>query len=110
MDFGIRFNATLLTLEHRYYGASQPFGTWTTENLKYLNTTEALADTAEFISWYNSTMTKPTDNWLIIGGSYPGAFVAWFKHMYPDHVKAAWSSSGVIDPIQRFTDFDLDIY
>ena len=55
MKMGQAYNATLLTLEHRYYGASQPFGNWTTDNLKYLNTTEALADTAEFINWYNTT-------------------------------------------------------
>ena len=52
----------------------------------------------------------PTKKWLIIGGSYPGAFVAWFKHLYPDYAMAAWSSSGVINPIQKFTDFDMDIY
>ena len=45
-----------------------------------------------------------------MGGSYPGALVAWFKHVYPDSVSAIWSSSGVIDAITNFTDFDLDIY
>ena len=45
-----------------------------------------------------------------MGGSYPGALVAWFAHVYPEQVKAVWSSSGVIDAIIDFTDYDLDIY
>jgi len=42
-ELGIKYNATLLTLEHRFYGESQPFnstaGGWSYSNLKYLNTT-----------------------------------------------------------------------
>jgi len=112
-QFGIKHNAMLITLEHRFYGASQPFttaqGGWSYNNLKYLNTTQALADTNNFITSYKADMTNTTDNWLIVGGSYPGALVAWFKHLYPDSVKAAWSSSGVINTIEDFKDFDLDI-
>ena len=48
--------------------------------------------------------------WLVIGGSYPGALSAWFKSLYPYHAQAAWSSSGVINAIQDFSNFDLDIY
>lgn len=46
----------------------------------------------------------------MIGGSYPGALVAWFKNVYPKHAAAAWSSSGVINPIENFRMFDTDIY
>jgi hypothetical protein len=42
----------------------------------------------------------------MVGGSYPGAFVAWFKSQYPKDVAVAWSSSGVINAIQDFTDYD----
>jgi dipeptidyl aminopeptidase/acylaminoacyl peptidase len=49
-------------------------------------------------------------DWLVIGGSYPGALSAWFKSLYPSHAKAAWSSSGVINAIENFENFDLDIY
>ncbi len=42
-------NALLITLEHRYYGASQPFTNWSTPNLRFLTSEQALADTAYFI-------------------------------------------------------------
>jgi len=52
----IKHNGTVISLEHRFYGASQPFsdadGGWSYNNLKYLNTTQALADVASFIDYY----------------------------------------------------------
>jgi hypothetical protein len=79
---GASHNALLITLEHRYYGASQPFDTWATANLQYLTSEQALADTAWFIDSMNKQFvadngTKP--EWIVIGGSYPGALAAWFK-------------------------------
>lgn len=75
-------NALLVTLEHRFYGASQPFPDWKTRNLEYLTSEQALADTAYFIDQKNfeflhSIGRKP--EWIVIGGSYPGALSAWFK-------------------------------
>lgn len=35
--------------------------------------------------------------------------VAWFKSQYPNHTVAAWSSSGVIHPVEDFKMFDVDI-
>lgn len=94
--------------EHRYYGASQPFGDWSTPNLKWLNTTQALADIAFFIDEMNTQMSG-THKWIIVGGSYPGAMSAFFKSKYDSHVVASWSSSGVIDAVYDFKDFDMDI-
>ena len=36
-------------VEHRFYGKTQPFGNWSVESLKYLNSTQALADLDYFI-------------------------------------------------------------
>jgi pimeloyl-ACP methyl ester carboxylesterase len=109
MMVGKEHNALLVTLEHRYYGDSQPFDDWSTENLAWLSSEQALADTANFIDGMNEQLGRKAD-WIIAGGSYPGAFVAWFKSKYPDHVVGAWSSSGVIHPIMDFTDMDYDTY
>ena len=43
-----KFNARLFTLEHRYYGASQPFEDWSTEHLAYLTADQGLKDMARF--------------------------------------------------------------
>eukprot|EP00350_Pseudokeronopsis_sp_OXSARD2_P003000 CAMPEP_0170552720 /NCGR_PEP_ID=MMETSP0211-20121228/10603_1 /TAXON_ID=311385 /ORGANISM="Pseudokeronopsis sp., Strain OXSARD2" /LENGTH=77 /DNA_ID=CAMNT_0010860637 /DNA_START=341 /DNA_END=574 /DNA_ORIENTATION=+ len=48
--------------------------------------------------------------WIVCGGSYAGALSAWFRSLYPDHALISWSSSGVINAIRDFDNFDLDIY
>ena len=35
---------------------------------------------------------------------------AWFRSKYPEWAVASWSSSGVIEPIEFFTQFDEQIY
>ena len=49
-------------------------------------------------------------DWVVIGGSYPGALSAWFKSQYPTHAIGAWSSSGVINAIYDFHLFDNSLY
>jgi len=103
-----------LVLEHRYYGDSQPFPDWSTPNLKWLNSTQALADLNNFIVETNKQIIAQFGGqdrqWVTIGGSYPGALSAWFKNYYPNSADVAWSSSGVILPVRNFFDFDMDIY
>lgn len=110
---GASLNAKLMVLEHRYYGDSQPFsedqGGWSTENLKWLNVHQSLEDIANFIRSTNEKLSSK-HQWVIIGGSYPGAMSAWFKSKYPDLVVAAWSSSGVVDAIEDYKMYDFDIF
>lgn len=72
----------IYVLEHRYYGESQPFPTWSTKNLKYLTINNALADIAFVIDQIQTNLTKITKGErrkvITIGGSYPGALSAWF--------------------------------
>jgi len=110
---GASENALLISLEHRYYGDSQPFSDWSTSNLKYLSSQYALADIAYFIDTMNArflTNIGRKPDWITIGGSYPGALSAWFKSQYPTHAIGAWSSSGVINAIEDFKTFDNQIY
>jgi len=110
---GASENALLISLEHRYYGDSQPFSDWSTSNLKYLSSQYALADIAYFIDTMNArflTNIGRKPDWITIGGSYPGALSAWFKSQYPTHAIGAWSSSGVINAIQDFKDYDKQVY
>ena len=49
-------------------------------------------------------------DWIVVGGSYPGALSAWFKSKYPEHAVGSWSSSGVIHAIENFREYDLGIF
>jgi serine protease 16 len=108
MAYGASRSAMLVTLEHRYYGASQPFETWSFENLLYLDTAQALADIHAFKEMIVQQAGGDRQT-VLIGGSYPGAVVAWYQHIFND-ASAVWSSSGVINAITNFTMFDYDIY
>ena len=105
---GAKHHARLFVLEHRYYGTSQPFNDWTLESLRYLDTQQALADIADFLSAMNEDDPKrPT---ILVGGSYPGALAAWFKTRYPHLAVAAWASSAVVEPIADYWEYDEQIY
>lgn len=90
-----------VVLEHRYYGNSWPTSDLTTENLRFLTTQQALADTAYFaqhVVFQNSprrNLTAPATPYIAYGGSYAGAFVAFLRTTYPDIFFGAISSSGV---------------
>ncbi len=107
--------ALLVALEHRYYGYSQPFGpqSMKIENLRYLSVEQSLEDMAYFMSWFKDNYTYKileSQPWITIGGSYPGALSAWFRNKYPHMTVGAWSSSGVVNAILDFSDFDYQIY
>ena len=106
--------ARIVTLEHRYYGDTQPFSTeqggWSMENLQYLTADQALADVAFFVK---NLLAEDTNNpWtrvFVVGGSYPGAMVSWFREKYPHIAFGALASSGVVDAVYDFNKFDEQI-
>ncbi|KAJ3439506.1 protease s28 pro-x carboxypeptidase-related [Anaeramoeba flamelloides] len=98
-------NALVISLEHRYYGTSLPFGedSFSTENLQYLNTDQALADLAQFrhhiFQKYNFDSTTKVFGF---GCSYSGVLSAWFRTKYPHLIDGAFSGSS---PVLSTTDF-----
>lgn len=107
------FNGIIFSLEHRFYGKSQPFGysadTYSLNNLKYLTADQALNDLASFILYAKSTkLFGITANmpWVTIGGSYPGALSAWFRYKFPHLTVGALASSAVVNSIVDFYEFD----
>eukprot|EP01013_Petalomonas_cantuscygni_P007921 TRINITY_DN20629_c0_g1_i1.p1 TRINITY_DN20629_c0_g1~~TRINITY_DN20629_c0_g1_i1.p1 ORF type:complete len:492 (+),score=89.33 TRINITY_DN20629_c0_g1_i1:41-1516(+) len=110
-DLAAQHGALILALEHRFYGVSVPNGNLRALNLLGRLTVEnALADLAAFIKSYRANHTETASApWIIVGGSYPGALSGWFKETYPDLVDGAWSSSGVVNAIYDFTQFDTSI-
>lgn len=94
-------NGLGVILEHRYYGSSVPTPDFSTKNLRFLTTEQALADTAYFAKNVQFEGLEDVDfspenvPWIAYGGSYAGAFVAFLRVVYPDVFFAAISSSGV---------------
>lgn len=98
-------NGVGVILEHRYYGSSIPTEDFSTENLRFLTTDQALADTAFFANNVKFAGLEDVDlspakaPWIAYGGSYAGAFVALLRKLYPDEYWGAISSSGVPEAI-----------
>lgn len=67
-----------ITLQHRYYGKSVPFGSRTeafqnASTLGYFSSSQALADYAEVIIDLKRNLSAKTSPVIVIGGSYGGS-------------------------------------
>ncbi|KAF9566070.1 peptidase S28 [Agrocybe pediades] len=90
-----------VVLEHRYYGQSIPVLNFSTDALRFLDNSQAAADSANFMrnvkfDGINEDLTAPGTPWIYYGGSYAGARSAHMKILYPDIVWGAIASSGVV--------------
>ncbi|KAL9130213.1 MAG: hypothetical protein Q9217_001558 [Psora testacea] len=101
-------NGIGVVLEHRYYGTSFPTPDLSTENLRFLTTEQALADTAYFAQHVkfegldDEKVNAEDTPYIAYGGSYAGAFVAFLRVLYPEVYFGAISSSGVTKAIYDF--------
>lgn len=104
VELAPKHGALLVALEHRYYGVSMPNpGDYSTENLQWLSTEQALEDLAGFITMINSDYSLSSANrWVTWGGSYPGMMAAMARLRFPHLVFATVSSSS---PLQAAVDF-----
>lgn len=111
------FGAALVTLEHRYYGESQPFEELSTENLAYLSSKQAVFDLATFRNFYqeninrrfNRSVTGVDNPWIVIGVSYPGALSAWFRLKFPHLTRGSLASSAVVEAVLDYSAFDQQV-
>ncbi|KAK3255536.1 hypothetical protein CYMTET_35285, partial [Cymbomonas tetramitiformis] len=108
MEASSQFEALVFAVEHRYYGGSIPTGDFTTANLTWLSSAQALADLAEFINYQNAQLKlqAPTNKWITFGGSYPGMLSAWMRGRYPDLVDAAVASSAPVKAVANFQGYN----
>lgn len=106
-------NALMISLEHRFYGESQPVPNMDTDNMKYLSSEQALEDIARFVAYINSqeantanddstpslTLSASTasSKWVAFGGSYPGSLTSWVKLKYPALFAGTVGSSAPVD-------------
>jgi pimeloyl-ACP methyl ester carboxylesterase len=104
------FKATVITLQHRFFGHSQPFSDTSTPHLAFLTVEQALQDYAYLHDNFVSTLTHASlakNTWVVIGGSYPGLLSANIRKRWPDKFAAAISSAGVVFATNDYYAFDL---
>ncbi|KAM9953783.1 hypothetical protein ACTFIR_008877 [Dictyostelium discoideum] len=95
--------ALVVSLEHRYYGASFVTEDLSLENLQWLNSAQALADNAVFRNFVEQEYNVPKGSkWISFGGSYSGALTSWFRIKYPHLVDATIASSAPVNPEVNF--------
>ncbi|OLN88192.1 putative extracellular serine carboxypeptidase 1 [Colletotrichum chlorophyti] len=105
------YKGAIILIEHRYYGESLPFKTFTAETLQYLSVPQAIYDNI----YYAESVQLPFDSqgganankspWVLIGGSYPGALAAWTSVIAPGTFAAYHASSAVVQAIEDFWQF-----
>lgn len=91
--------------EHRYYGQTRIFDEFTTENLRFLNIDQALADLAYFIVEIKKQSRFADSKVILYGGSYAANMVMWFKKRYPHLVVGTVASSGPILAKVDYTEY-----
>jgi pimeloyl-ACP methyl ester carboxylesterase len=104
-----RYHATIVALEHRYYGESQPFPTLSAENMRYLSSERAIADLAAFEA-YARTELGLTGKWVTVGGSYSGSLSAYYRQKYPTLTVGALASSAPVQARANFEDYDRVVH
>eukprot|EP00457_Paulinella_chromatophora_P005972 gb/GEZN01005990.1/.p1 GENE.gb/GEZN01005990.1/~~gb/GEZN01005990.1/.p1 ORF type:complete len:504 (-),score=59.75 gb/GEZN01005990.1/:160-1671(-) len=101
------YGALILALEHRYYGASVPTEDFSTPNMAYLSSQQALADLAAFIGHINQVYQLTAVNkWVTFGGSYPGMLAAWARLEFPHLIHGAIASSAPVRAVTNFQGYN----
>eukprot|EP00794_Sanderia_malayensis_P010639 gene10639-11767_t len=94
-ELAAKHRALIIFAEHRYYGASLPFGmlSFTKENIAYLTIEQALADYAVLLKSLKTQYKAENCKVVTFGGSYGGMLSGYLRYKYPHIVDAAVASS-----------------
>uniref|UniRef100_A0A8C5QB37 Thymus-specific serine protease n=1 Tax=Leptobrachium leishanense TaxID=445787 RepID=A0A8C5QB37_9ANUR len=107
VDLAQKHRALLVSLEHRYYGASINQDGLTLSEIRFLSSQQALADLASFHLFISQKYNlSPRNTWICYGGSYPGSLSAWFRLKFPHLVYGAIASSAPVRAKLDFTDYN----
>jgi hypothetical protein len=111
---GAEIKAQMYVLEHRYYGESEVSPNLNWGNLEHLTVQQAVEDVAFFIEEKNKEMIRDFGGkdrkWIVVGGTYAGGLAAWFKQEHPDLAHISWASSGTLNAIAEFKNFDKHVH
>lgn len=97
--------ASILVVEHRYYGKSLPFAKPKPEDMKYLTIHNALEDLAA-IQKSVARERNLQGKFIAVGGSYPGMLAAFYRLKHPELAAGAWASSAPIEMVKSFPEYD----
>jgi len=97
-----KHGALIFQPEHRFYGLSRPTSDTSVANLRFLSSTQALADLDAFIKGMKEQYNIPDAKVVVFGGSYPGNLVIWYRELYPDSSVGGVASSA---PVLAEVDF-----
>jgi pimeloyl-ACP methyl ester carboxylesterase len=95
-----------VSLEHRYFGPSKPFGNASTsnENFRFLTLDNVMADAVAFVQQVKRNITgADKSKVLVASGSYGGFLAAAFRMNHAESFDAALASAG---PVVGFGDGD----
>lgn len=107
-DYAQQYHAKLVALEHRYYGESIPLSSFSTQDLGYLTTENALDDLAYFqLHLRNEKNWK--GQWIAFGGSYPGSLSAYYRLKFPSLVAGSLASSAPVMAKEDFFEYDTHV-
>ncbi|CAG9856646.1 unnamed protein product [Phyllotreta striolata] len=89
------FKASVVFIEHRYYGRSFPFesDSLSKKNMRFLSTREVLADIVLVINHLRKSSTGEQRQVVAFGGGYGGTLAAWLRVKYPFLITGAIASS-----------------
>jgi pimeloyl-ACP methyl ester carboxylesterase len=104
-DVAKSLHASVVALEHRYYGKSLPYEKLVLENMKYLTIHNALEDLASFEA-FAKTQLPLAGKWIAVGGSYAGMLAAFYRQKHPELVVGAWASSAPVNVQKSFWGYD----
>ncbi len=106
-DIAKSLGASVVTLEHRYYGPSIPTADESLPNMKYLTIHNALEDAAAFERWAKVNLPL-SGKWIAAGGSYSGMLSSFYRLTHPELVVGAWASSSPIHTVTAFPGYDAN--
>lgn len=107
-ELAAKHGALVVAIEHRYFGDSVPTADFSTANLRWLGTEQALADAAALAQQLNAnySLSPGTNRWVTFGGSYSGELAAWARLKYPHLFYGAVASSAPVTASIDFAGYD----
>lgn len=96
----------LVAVEMRYFGASRPTEDLSTENLRFLQTDQAVADIAHMVTYLRQSRPGAANSRVaLVGSGFGGSLAVWAREKYAHLIDGAWGSSAFLEA--RFNFFGM---